>query len=76
MLGKRVILTPKGFDVNLRVSRIAVLSAAGLGWVRAVRIPRDQVVGKLRSITQCVQKKVPSPPASETAAASFGTPTL
>lgn len=39
MLGKSVILTPKGLDVSLRVSRIAVRKASGDGWVSAVKIP-------------------------------------
>lgn len=33
------MLTPKFFEVSLRVSRIAVRSASGLGCVSAVRIP-------------------------------------
>lgn len=43
MLGRSVILTPNGFEVILRVSRIAFRSASGLGWVRAVRMPVHNV---------------------------------
>lgn len=39
MLGRRVMLTPKGFEVRLRVSRMASRRASGEGWVRAVRMP-------------------------------------
>lgn len=44
MVGSRVMLTPNGFDVSLRVSRIASRKAFGEGWVRAVRIPVAQCV--------------------------------
>ena len=43
MLGSRVMFTPKGFEVSLRVSRMAWRSASGDGWVSAVRIP--EVIG-------------------------------
>jgi hypothetical protein len=39
MLGNIVMFTPKGFEVKLRVSRMAVRSASGDGCVRAVRMP-------------------------------------
>lgn len=42
MVGSRVMLTPNGLEVSLRVSRMASRSAEGLGWVKAVRIPIPQ----------------------------------
>ena len=36
------MFTPKGFDVFLRVSRMAWRRASGEGWVRAVRMPVEK----------------------------------
>lgn len=44
MLGKRVMFTPNGFDVSVRVSRMASRRAAGLGCVSAVNIPTQNEV--------------------------------
>lgn len=40
MDGRRVMLTPNGFLVKVRVLRISARRASGVGCVRAVRIPR------------------------------------
>jgi len=74
MLGRRVMLTPKGFEVSFLVSRMASRKASGEGWVRAVRTPEELGI-------RCLSREgnelnAPRPPASDTAATSFGTPTL
>ena len=46
MLGRRVMFTPNGFEVSVRVSRIAARSASGDGWVNAVS--RPAIYGELK----------------------------
>lgn len=74
MVGSRVMFTPKGLEVSLRVSRMARRRASGLGWVRAVNIPWNSVSWVDRSGSW--GENAPSPPASETAATRGGFPTL
>lgn len=80
MLGSSVMFTPKGFEVNFRVSRIAPRRASGFGWVRAVRMPRAHgLTLSLEGTGGGRGRKgeyVPRPPAFDTAAASGGNPTL
>ena len=63
MLGRRVMFTPNGFEVNVRVSRIAARSASGDGWVNAVS--RPAIYGELK-IGVWVSREV------RTEATSFG----
>ena len=75
MLGSKVMLTPKGLGVNLRVSLIASRNASGFGCVSAVRTPMKDRVSLSTEFISYTQDS-PRPPALDTAAASTGNPTL